>query len=250
MLLFWIIVFSFLGSVGAIIAATIFLMIPNENQKRITPYLVSFATGTLLAAALLGLLSHSLDKISPSHALITLLVGLIFFFLIEKMVIWRHCHHHHQIECHVHKTTGTMVIIGDAFHNFVDGVIIAASFLVSIPIGIISSISVISHEIPQEVGDFAILLHEGYKKRKAIKLNTLSSLTTIPAAIIAYFALIIIEVFTPYVMVISAASFLYISLTDLFPELHHEVGFKNTLGQLLMILAGICTILFLLQFHF
>jgi zinc and cadmium transporter len=117
-----------------------------------------------------------------------------------------------------------MIIIRDAFHNLTDGIVIAASLLISIPIGIIVTISVISHEIPQEVGDFAILLHGGYSKRRALILNALSSLSTVPSAIFAYYALETVRNNIPYDMAISAASFLYIALTDLFPELHHKKG--------------------------
>lgn len=142
-----------------------------------------------------------------------------------------------------------MILIGDAFHNAADGLVIAASFLVSIPIGVAAAISVIAHEIPQEVGDFAILLHDGYSKRRALMLNSLSSLCTVPVAIFAYYALEIVSAAIPYAMAISAASFIYIALTDLYPELHRKFGFQYNIRQFLMMLAGIGTILFLLQFH-
>ena len=246
MLLLWIILFSLLGSVGAIITATAFLLIKGKMQKVLIPCLIAYATGTLLAAALLGLTPHALKHTSPLPILSTVLVGIILFFLLEKLVIWRHCH---DLECEVHGVAGPMILIGDVFHNAIDGVVIAATFLSSIPVGIAAAISVIAHEIPQEVGDFAILLHGGYSKRKALSLNILSSLSTVPAAILAYYTLDIMRTAVPYVMAISVASFLYIALTDLYPELHRKVGFWPAIRQFLMILAGIGTIILLLQFH-
>ncbi len=242
-----IILFSLLGSVGAIITASVFLLFKEKIQKVLIPCLVSFATGTLLTAALLGLIPHALEHITPFQTLFTVLTGIILFFLLEKIVIWRHCHHSKCIE--VHKNTAPMILIGDAFHNFIDGVVIAASFLISIPLGIAVSLSVIAHEIPQEVGDFGILLHSGYSKKKALIWNTISSATTLPAAIIAYFALEKIHNIIPYVMAISAASFLYIALADLYPELHRKTGIKHSIIQIVLMLAGIGTMLVVLQFH-
>jgi zinc and cadmium transporter len=246
MVIFWIIFFSLLGSLGAIIAATGFLLLREKIQTVLIPCLISYATGTLLAAALLGLLSHALKIASPLPILSTVLVGIIGFFLLEKLVVWRHCH---DVECDVHGVAGPMILIGDVFHNATDGLVIAASFLSSIPIGIAVGISIIAHELPQEVGDFAILLHGGYSRRKALLLNTLSSLSTIPAAILAYCALEIMRSAIPYVMAFSAASFLYIALADLYPELHKKVGFGSAARQFLMMLSGVGTMIFLIHFR-
>jgi zinc and cadmium transporter len=246
MLILWITFFSLLGSVGAIVTAAAFLLLREKIQKILIPCLVSYATGTLLAAALLGLLSHALEITSPLPILSTVLVGIVVFFLLEKLVVWRHCH---DVECDVHGLAGPMILIGDAFHNATDGLVIAASFLSSVPIGIAAGVSIIAHEIPQEVGDFAILLHGGYSKRKALLLNVLSSLSTVPAAILAYYALEIMRAAIPYVMAFSAASFLYIALTDLYPELHEKVGFGSAIRQFLLMLAGIGTMILFLQFH-
>ena len=204
--------FSLLGSVGAIITASAFLLIKENRQKSLIPCLISYASGTLLAAALLGLIPHALKQAITFQIFLSVLVGIIIFFLIEKLLIWRHCH---DADCEVHGASGPMILIGDAFHNLTDGVVIAASFLSSIPIGIAASLSVIAHEIPQEVGDFAILLNSGYSKRRALLLNILSSLNTVPGAILAYYALGIVHTAIPYAMAISAASFLYIALADL-----------------------------------
>lgn len=246
MVLVVILIFSTLGSVGAILTAGLFLKIPEKTQETLIPCLLSYASGTLLAAALLGLIPHALEHTTAKEVLFTVMVGILLFFLLERLIVWRHCH---KMECEVHAATGSMILIGDAFHNAVDGVLIAASFLVSIPVGIVTSLSVITHEIAQEVGDFAILLHDGYSKRKALILNLISSLWTLPGAIIAFYALEIIETAVPYVMAISAASFLYIALTDLYPELQHGTDLEHNLRQFLLMVAGVGTILVILQFH-
>ena len=159
-------------------------------------------------------------------------------------MIWRHCHHK---DCEVHGSAGTILLIGDAFHNFIDGVIIAASFLISFPVGLTVSISVIAHEIPQEVGDFAILLDSGYSKRRAFLFNLLSSSFTIPAAIIGYYLLESINILIPFFLAISAASFLYIALSDLTPGLHNRTSLKESTLQVILILAGIGTIIIILS---
>ena len=246
-MLSWIIAFSILGSIGAIVAAAVFLLIKEKTQKTLVSYLISYATGTLLAAALLGLLQKSLQHISSMQVMSALLIGIIFFFSLEKLLIWRHCHNE---ECERHGTAGPMILVGDAFHNFTDGIVIAASFLASIPVGIVIGLSVIAHEIPQEVGDFAILLHGGYSRRRALFMNTLSSIFTLPGAILAYYALDIVHYATPYVMAFSAASFLYIALADLVPELHGKMGFRHSIQQFLLMLAGVGTIVLILYSNF
>jgi zinc and cadmium transporter len=198
----------------------------------------------LLTAALLGLLPKSLQYTSPRSVLFSVLAGIILFFLLEKLLIWRHCHNQ---ECKIHNVAGPMILLGDAVHNLTDGVIIAASFLSSIPIGIAASLSIIAHEIPQEVGDFAILLANGYTTRKAFLWNALSSLSTIPGAVIAYYALGAAQTAIPYTMAVSAASFLYIALADLTPELHRNVDTGHSIRQILLMIAGIATILLLFQ---
>ena len=244
MLILWIIVFSIIGSIGAVVTAAAFLLFKEKIQKMLIPCLISYATGTLLTAALLGMIPKALEYTSSLNVLSFVLAGIILFFVLEKMIIWRHCH---DAECETHTAAASMILIGDAFHNLTDGVIIAASFLISIPVGIAVGLSVIAHEIPQEVGDFGILLHSGYSKRKALSLNVLSSLSTLPAAVLAYYALDAVRFAVPYVMGISAASFLYIALADLFPELHNKVGLWHSIRQFLLMLAGIgTTILFLL----
>ncbi|MHA1669610.1 MAG: ZIP family metal transporter [Promethearchaeota archaeon] len=230
-----------MGSIGAIIIALFFISISKKHQQKLVTSLVAYAIGTLLSAASLGMIPTAIQKAGDEIQLVMsfFLGGILFFFVLEKLVIWRHCH---EEDCEVTDlATGPIILIGDAFHNFVDGIVIAAAFLIDFFIGITVSISVIAHEIPQEIGDLAILMDKKYTKKKAFIYNTLSGLTTIPAAILGYFILDIVSLAIPYVLAISAASFMYIALSDLTPELHKKTGTKHTILQLILILAGILT---------
>ena len=178
--------------------------------------------------------------------LITVLVGIVIFFILEKLVLWRHCH---EADCEVHSRAAPLLLIGDAFHNFVDGVVIAAAFLTSIPLGVTTAVAVIAHEVPQEVGDFAILLESGYSRMKALVLNTLSAATTLPGAIVAYYWLADTHTLVPYVLAISAASFIYIATADLVPHLHRRVSMPDSLRQVILLLLGIGTIALLHTGH-
>ncbi|MDD2889535.1 MAG: ZIP family metal transporter [bacterium] len=244
--LFFLVLFVIIGSVGSVLAASLFLLFPKTIRESIVPSLVSYAIGALLGAAFLNLIPEALESINVVSFFMTMLVGIILFFILEKLVIWRHCHNK---ECHVHSQTGPLILIGDSFHNFVDGVVLASAFLVSIPVGITTGIAIIGHEIPQEVGDFAILLHSGYSRKKAVLYNVISSLVSIPAAIGGYFMLGTMKTFIPYIMAIGAASFLYIAIGDLIPGLQERVGMGDTVIQVLLIIAGIMTILLFSHHH-
>lgn len=239
MVLGWIILFSILGSLGAIAGAALILLFPENTRKSVLPCLISYATGTLLGAAFLGMIPRALSQASPIAVSGTILAGIVLFFALEKMVIWRHCHDE---QCEVHSNSGPLLLIGDAFHNFVDGFVITAAFLTSIPFGIAASLAVIAHEIPQEVGDFAILLENGYSRLKALVLNSLSSITTLPGAIIAYYFLGETQQAIPYILALSAASFIYIAVADLMPGLHRRTTPGSALLQFILIVAGIGTI--------
>lgn len=239
MFLVLVLIFSLLGSVGAIIVSSLFLLFPDKIKQLIVPCFISYATGTLLGAAFLGLIPHALEHISATFALATVLGGIIIFFILEKLVIWRHCHNE---ACEAHGAAGPLILVGDALHNFGDGVAIAAAFLGSIPLGIATSLAVIAHEIPQEAGDFAILLNSGYSRKRAFSYNIISSLTALAGAVITYFVVAQIKVLTPYIMAFSAASFIYIAIADLFPYLHQHVHPSQSIRQLALILAGIGTI--------
>jgi zinc and cadmium transporter len=243
-MLLWIIGFSILGSIGAVTGAAVLLFFPEGIRKVLVPWLISYATGTLLGAAFLGMIPAGLSQAPAAKLMATVLAGIVLFFVLEKLVLWRHCH---DSECEIHGRAGPLILIGDAFHNFVDGVVIAAAFLTSIPLGIAASFAVIAHEIPQEIGDFAILLDNGYGRMKAFVLNTLSAAATLPGAVAAYFWLGETRGAVPYILAISAASFIYIAAADLIPGLHRQVTLAASLGQLALLLAGIGTIAL---FHF
>ncbi|MEJ2346102.1 MAG: ZIP family metal transporter [Gammaproteobacteria bacterium] len=238
-MLTWIIVVSILGSVGAILGAALLLIFPARVRQTLLPSLLSYATGTLLGAAFLGMIPKGMQEASVFAVSSTILAGIIVFFVLEKMVLWRHCH---ERECEGHGAAGPLILFGDAFHNFVDGFVIAAAFLTGIPLGIAASLAVIAHEVPQEVGDFAILLESGYSRRKALGLNMLSSLSTLPGAVIAYYFLGATAEAVPYILALSAASFIYIAVADLVPSLHRQLGLRSGLRQLVLMLAGIGTI--------
>ncbi|GKS60130.1 ZIP family metal transporter [Nitrospira sp.] len=243
----WIVGFSLLGSVGAIAGAASFLLFPKEIRDRLVPFLVSYATGALLGAALLGLLPRAIEAGGVSMSLGVVLAGLLLFFVLERLLLWRHCHH--EGPCDVHGAAGHLVLMGDALHNFVDGAVIAAAFMTSIPLGIATGVAVIAHEVPQEVGDFAILLDNGFTPRRALVWNLVSGSTTIPGALLAYMGLQQLPQWTAVMLALSASSFLYIGLADLVPGLHQRIGPQTGVAQVGLILAGIGTIVLLRLAH-
>ncbi len=238
MLLSWIIIFSALGSIGAIAGAALMLLFPEGIRRLLVPCLISYAAGTLLGAAFLGMIPASLAQAPARPISATILAGIVLFFVLEKLVLWRHCH---TADCEVHGNAAPLILIGDAFHNFVDGLVITAAFLTSVPLGITASLAVIAHEIPQEIGDFAILLDSGYSRMKALLLNGLSSAATLPGAVLAYFWLEDVHTLVPYILALSAASFIYIATADLIPGLHRQMTLIAGLRQFVLLLAGIGT---------
>ena len=172
----------------------------------------------------------------------TLLVGILLFFVLEKLVLWRHCHIH---DCEVHESSVFPVLVGDAFHNFVDGAVVAAAVMTSVPLGISTALAVAAHEIPQEVGDFAILLNAGYSRGKALFLNLLSSAASAVGAIAALLAFDTVPQMLPYFLAMAAASFLYVAMADLIPGLHRGRTDASSLRQILLIAAGVGTMLIL-----
>jgi len=254
-LLTWIIIFSLIGGILSVVAAGLFLLLPQARRLALLPHMVSFAIGALLGAAFLGLLPHALN--SPvgvdAHGIMqTTLIGILTFFVLEKLVLWRHCH---AVECEVHGSdenqheheqkkapAGTLVLFGDAMHNFVDGILIAAAFMTDIHLGIVTALAVAAHEIPQEVGDFAILLDSGFSRRKAFLFNILASLTTVIGALLAYYSLQLVEAYIPYVLAIAASSFIYVAVADLIPGLHKRTEAKEGIRQILLISSGVILI--------
>ena len=249
-LIVWIILFCLLGGLLSVIAAALFLVLKESIRNHLLPHLVSFATGALLGAAFLGLLPHALASVNSTdtHVIpMAVLLGLLGFFLLEKLVLWRHCHADH---CEVHApddhsrdhSTGAMILLGDGLHNFLDGILIAAAFLTDIHLGVVTSLAVAAHEIPQEVGDFAVLLHSGFSRNRAFLYNVLTSLTTVIGGVLAYFALQQMQNVLPYVLAIAASSFIYIAVADLIPTINRLVEGRATLQQVLLIAAGILLI--------
>jgi len=233
---------SLVGSFGGLLVASSLLMFTDSARTRLLPWLVSYAVGALLGVALLAILPSALAQLPASRVFGTLLIGILLFFLLEKLVLWRHCHTH---DCEVHDGSVLPVVVGDAFHNFVDGAAIAAAVMTSVPLGVSMAVAVAAHEIPQEVGDFAILLHAGYSRSRALLLNVLSALASALGAIAAYFAFEITPRMLPYFLALSASSFLYVAMADLIPGLHRGRTDAGSMRQILLIGAGVATMLVL-----
>lgn len=250
-LLVLIIVFTLLGGVLSVMAAALFLLLSEPVRTRLLPGMVSFAIGALLGAALLAVLPHALEAAGAhaTHAIMaTVLAGLLIFFLLEKFVLWRHCH---TDDCETHalghahgpaQAAGYLILFGDGVHNFVDGVLIAAAFYTDTHLGVVTALAVAAHEIPQEVGDFAILLHSGFSRGRALLFNVLSSLATVVGGVLAYFSLSLAQAAVPYVLAVAASSFLYIAVADLIPGLHKRLEPRATLEQVLLIGSGVLVI--------
>ena len=235
---------SVLGSLGGLLAASIFLLLGDTLRLRLVPWAISYAVGTLLGVSLLALLPQALESLPPQTALGTLLGGVLVFFLLEKLVIWRHCHDGHECEVHT-SSAASLVIIGDAFHTFVDGAVIAAAVLTSIPLGITTALAVAAHEIPQEVGDVAILLRSGYSRGRAFTLNLLSGIGGVLGAAGMLLASQAMPSVLPFVLAFAAGSFLYVAMSDLIPDLHRGGLEGGPMRQLLLIGAGVGTIVML-----
>lgn len=236
------ITFCLLGSVASVGAAGLMLLVKGDRLRTLTSSLIPYAIGTLLGAAFFGMIPHALQGLPSERVLPTVLGGIILFFVLEKVALWRHCH---EQSCETHTRAGELILIGDSIHNFVDGVAIAIAFLGSIHLGVAISLAVIAHEIPQEVGDFAVLLESGYTRQKALLYNTLSSLTALLGAILTYYLMPVIEWLVPYLLCVSAASFIYIALADLVPGRRRVGGWRSLMAELGLIALGIGTIVML-----
>ncbi|MGE5198669.1 MAG: ZIP family metal transporter [Rhodospirillaceae bacterium] len=233
---------AILGSIGGLLLAATLLLFKDSVRVRLVPWLVSFAVGTLLGVALLDLLPESLETLKPTVAFGTLLGSILVFFTLEKFLIWRHCHHDH---CDLHRSAAPLILIGDGFHNFIDGAVIAAATYISVPLGVTTAVAVAAHEIPQEVGDFAILLGAGYSRVRALWLNVLSGLSAVGGVLFAGLMIDHVPLLLPYFLPVAAASFLYVAMSDLIPSLHRGPFERGALRQVLVVVAGILAVVML-----
>jgi zinc and cadmium transporter len=242
----WITIASVFGGVLSVALAAVFAMFARPTW---IPTMVSFAVGTLLGAAFLEILPNAFEATRNVHALAaTVLAGILGFFVLEKLVLWRHCHfedceaHDHHAEPHDHGRSGMLIVLGDSFHNFVDGILIAAAFTQSTQLGIVTAAAVIAHEIPQEMGDFVILLHSGYSRMKALALNLASGLAMVVGAMLGYWALQAMNAWVTPMLAIAAASMIYVAVADLIPGLHKRPEIHATVQQVVLIALGVAAI--------
>ncbi|NTV09414.1 MAG: ZIP family metal transporter [Zoogloea sp.] len=248
-------VLSMLASLaGGLISVTAAAVCMASLSRALLSHLVSYAIGALLGAAFLEILPHAIRASeSPDRAASTVLGGILVFFLLEKLVLWRHCHeapsghhlhavnganHHHE----AHGRSGMIVIIGDSFHNFVDGMLIAAAFMESVPLGLVTAAAIVAHEIPQELGDFVVLLHSGYSRGRAFAFNLLSSVAMALGALLAYAALPMLDGAVPVLLALACSSMIYVAVADLIPGLHRRPQIGATAEQAVLICAGILSI--------
>ncbi len=233
MILLWSIVATLLCSLISLLGIILFGL-KGHNLKKVMLLLVAFSSGTMLGTSFLHLIPESLELIGENTFLFILL-GICIFFIVEKFLNWRHCH---DLECDVH-SFAYMNLVGDSLHNFLDGIIIASSFLVSIPLGIATTIAVIYHEIPQEIGDFGVLLHGGFSKKQALTLNLLSGLISIIGVLVAFYIYSLINPLVNYFLPIAAGGFIYIAGSDLIPQLHKKNNIEDSITQLLLMISGL-----------
>tara|TARA_B100000035_G_scaffold314478_1_gene330876 strand:- start:513 stop:1295 length:783 start_codon:yes stop_codon:yes gene_type:complete len=253
MVLYSIIAVSFAGGLISLLLASI--IFKNTNAV-LTNNLVSLAVGTLLATSFLEIIPHAMEASNNNYYDISsvVLIGILILFILEKLLIWRHCHGPH---CHKHSECDSnikgkesngnsgIIVIGDLFHNFVDGILIASAFLVDVKLGFITALSMLLHCLPQEMSIFSVLLHSGLSKLKAYLWNIASSFATLFGGLLSYYVLNIMENLVPYVLAIAASSMIYVAISDLIPNLHEKTDTKDSVKQILLILIGVALIYFI-----
>jgi zinc and cadmium transporter len=250
----------FIAALAAGVLATMAAGAALTLPASFVPRLVSFAVGALLGAVFVELLPHALEHGDNERVMITVLVGLLAFFLLEKLVLWRHSHgelahdaahdeteHAHALHAadphgHDHGRSGLMILIGNSVHNFCDGVVIAAAFTADARLGLVTTLAIVAHAVPQQIGDFAVLLHSGFTKPRAFAVNVATGVATLAGATAGYFALAALSGILPTVLAIASASLLYVAVADLIPSLHRRPEPVETLKQMLLILSGIAII--------
>ncbi|HTQ37353.1 MAG TPA: ZIP family metal transporter [Steroidobacteraceae bacterium] len=245
----WILGFTLFGGMAGVLVASTFLLVPEQVRTRALPLMVAFATGALLAAALLGLLPEAIEQAGPTRygaVGVALLGGIALFFVLEKLVLWRHCHegdcethgpdpgHHHHVGM-----PGPMLLVGETMHNVLDGVLIAAAFLIDRNLGVMTGIAVLAHELPSEVGNFAVLLHSGLSRGQALRWNLTTALGAVIGSVAGFCALSALRPVLPYALAVSAASLLYVAVADLIPGLHRRTDARSSLLQVVLIAAGV-----------
>jgi zinc and cadmium transporter len=233
---------------GGLLSVFIAAALTVSVLSRVVQHLVSLSTGVLLSTALLTVLPEAFDgKASPQSLFTTLLAGLLFFFLLEKAELYRHGHHHeHDEHHHQHGFDqqqagrgGWSVLLGDSIHNFCDGIIIAAAFLTDTRLGVVTALAIVAHEIPQEVGDYIVLLNAGFSRIRALLYNALSGLAAVVGGVLGYFVVGPWEAAFPYLLVVAASSFVYVAVADLIPQLQHRLTLRETLAQLTWLAVGL-----------
>lgn len=236
----YILLFTFIGSIGALIGGVL-LISHKKFALKISHYLASFAGGVLLGTAFFDLLPEALhegEKYNVDIFAYTLF-GIVFFFLIERFIHWFHHHEKHHEHDREIKSTVPLIVLSDTIHNFLDGVVIAATFLVSIPLGIATALAVFAHEVPQEIGDFGLLLHKGMSRTKVIVVNVFGALVSFIGAIISYQLGEKIEGYIPIFLALTAGFFIYIASSDLIPEIHYERDRKKAIIKSVLFILGI-----------
>ena len=256
MALYWIIGVCFVGGLTSLFLASVIF---KEASQGLVNNMVSLAVGTLLTTAFLELIPHAIEEANNnSHDIsFMVLIGILIFFILEKLFIWRHCHGPNcdkHLDCEASGPTnkingkGSIIFIGDLFHNFVDGVLIASAFLVNINLGLVTALSMLLHCLPQEMSTFSVLLHSGVSKFKAYILNIASSIATLVGALLSFYILSIMQEFIPYVLAVAASSMIYIAISDLMPGLHKKTEIKDSMKQISIISLGVILVFFIHSF--
>jgi zinc and cadmium transporter len=243
MILVWILASTFLVSLISLIGIFTLAIKDNLLQKILFGF-IGFSAGALIGGAFLHILPEALEKAKSTVVFYYLILGIVLFFLMERYLYWRHCH---DGVCEIHAFT-YLNLVGDGFHNFIDGMVIAASFIVSLKLGIVTTLAVILHEIPQELGDFGVLVYGGFSKQKALVYNFISALMAIFGAIIGYFISDFAKGFSNFILPLTAGGFIYIASSDLIPEIHKEKNLRRSTLAFVAFLLGIILMALAKQF--
>ncbi|OGH18215.1 MAG: hypothetical protein A3F31_00295 [Candidatus Levybacteria bacterium RIFCSPHIGHO2_12_FULL_38_12] len=244
-----ILVFTFIGSIGALIGGMI-LLFREKVALKVSHFLASFAAGVLLGTAFFDLLPEAIyeGEESDINVFSLTLIGILLFFLIERFIHW--FHHHEEFHEHTKESKSTLplIIIGDTMHNFIDGIVIAATFMTNAQLGIITALAVFAHEVPQEIGDFGLMLRKGLSKKRIIWVNVASATVSFIGALLTYFLGSLLTGYIPVLLALTAGFFIYIALSDLIPEIHHERRHGFAFLESLLLILGVILIWFVVSF--